>query len=168
VGRRDFAVITILHRLGLRSNEASALRLEDLDWASGSVSVHGKGNRLDRLPVPVDVGQALVEYLRNGRPAGTPARTVFVRALAPFTALAPNSISYIVGRAAERAGLGTIYAHRLRHTAATWTLNAGASLEEVGELLRHASPATTAIYAKTDLNRLAGLQRPWPAARGAS
>ncbi len=164
VGRRDFAVITILVRLGLRSNEVSALRFEDVDWASGTVAVHGKGNRIDKLPLPVDVGQALVEYLRDGRPVGAPARTVFVRAVAPFTALGPSSLSCIVGRAARRAGLGKIYAHRLRHTAATLTLNAGASLEEVAQLLRHASPATTVIYAKTDLSRLAGLERPWPTA----
>jgi site-specific recombinase XerD len=141
VGRRDFAVITILARLGLRSNEASALRLEDVDWASGTVAIHGKGNRIDKLPLPVDVGQALVEYLREGRPADTPARTVFVRAVAPFTELGPSSLSCIVGRAAQRAGLGKIHAHRLRHTAATQTLNAGASLEEVAQLLRHASPS---------------------------
>ena len=145
VGRRDFAVLTILARLGLRSGEVSALRLEDVDWASGTVAIHGKGNRIDKLPLPVDVGQALVEYLREGRPAGAAARTVFVRAKAPFTALGPSSVSCIVGRAAQRAGLGKIHAHRLRHTAAT--LNAGASLEEVAQLLRHASPATTVIYA---------------------
>lgn len=162
VGRRDFAVITILARLGLRSSEVSALRLEDVDWASGTVAIHGKGNRIDNLPLPVDVGQALVEYLRDGRPVGAPARTVFVRAVAPFTPLGPSSVSCVVGRAAQRAGLGKIYAHRLRHTAATLTLNAGASLEEVAQLLRHASPATTVIYAKTDLSRLANLERPWP------
>lgn len=167
VGRRDFAVITVLHRLALRTAEASVMRLEDVDWASGTLTVHGKGNRIDRLPLPVDVGQALVEYLRGGRP-GTPARTVFVRAKAPFTALGSNSVSCIVARAAQRAGLGKVHAHRLRHTAATRTLNAGASLEEVAQLLRHASPATTAIYAKTDMSRLAGLARPWPTAGATS
>ena len=164
VGRRDFAVITVLARLGLRSNEVSVLRLEDVDWASGTVAIHGKGNRIDKLPLPVDVGQALVGYLRQGRPTGIPVRTVFVRAVAPFTPLGPSSVSYIVGRVAQRAGLGKIYAHRLRHTAATRTLNAGATLEEVAQLLRHASPATTVIYAKTDLSRLADLERPWPTA----
>ena len=135
-----------------------------MDWSSGTVTVHGKGNRIDKMPLPVDVGQALVEYLRDGRPAGIPARTVFVRAMAPFTALGPSSVSCVVARAARRAGLGKIHAHRLRHTAATRTLNAGASLDEVAELLRHASPASTAIYAKTDLIRLASLERPWPTA----
>lgn len=167
VGRRDFAVITVLYRLALRSGEIRALLLDDVDWVSGSLTVHGKGNRIDQLPVPVDVGQALVDYLRNGRP-DTPARTVFVRARAPFTMMANSGISCIVARAARRAGLGTIHAHRLRHTAATRTLNAGASLEEVAHMLRHASPATTAIYAKTDMNRLASLERPWPTAGATS
>jgi site-specific recombinase XerD len=167
VGRRDFAVITVLHRLGLRCGEAAGLRLEDVDWRAGTLTIHGKGNRIDQLPLPVDVGRALVNYLRGGRPE-TPARTVFVQARAPFTALAPSGIRCIVGRAARRAGLGTVHAHRLRHTAASRALNAGASLEEVTHLLRHASPATTTIYAKTDQGRLAALARPWPTAGGAS
>jgi integrase/recombinase XerD len=161
VGRRDYAVITALHRLGLRCAELAHLHLGDLDWQAGTVTIHGKGNRVDRLPMPVDVGQALVDYLRHGRPQ-TSSRAVFVRAAAPFTELAPSSASCIVARAARRAGLGTIHAHRLRHTTASRTLNAGASLEDVAHLLRHASPATTSIYAKTDLARLALLARPWP------
>lgn len=162
VGRRDLAVITVLHRLGLRCAEAAALRLEDVDWAGGIVTVHGKGNRSDRLPLPVDVGEAVVDYLRRGRP-DTSARTVFVRANAPFTALAGSGVSCIVARAARRAGLGTVHGHRLRHTAASRTLNAGASLEEVALLMRHAGAATTSGYAKTDMTRLAQLARPWPA-----
>jgi integrase/recombinase XerD len=167
VGRRDFAVITMLHRLGLRCAELTGLRLDDVDWQAGTLTIHGKGNRIDRLPLPVDVGQALVGYLRDGRPQTT-ARTVFVRAVAPFTELAGSGVSCIVARAARRAGLGTVHAHRLRHTTASRTLNAGASLEEVAHLLRHASPATTAIYAKTDQTRLAALARPWPTVGGAS
>jgi site-specific recombinase XerD len=128
VGRRDLAVIACLLRLGLRCAEVAALRLEDVDWANGTVVVRGKGNRIDVLPLPVDVGQQLVAYLRAGRPA-TSARAVFVAARAPFRALAPTSVSCIVGRAAARAGLGTVHAHRLRHTAASMTLNAGATLE---------------------------------------
>lgn len=161
VGRRDLAVIACLLRLGLRCAEVAALHLEDVDWTDGTVVVRGKGNRIDLLPLPVDVGQQLVAYLRAGRPT-TSARAVFVTARAPFEALAPNSVSCIVGRAAARAGLGTIHAHRLRHTAASTTLNAGATLEQVAQLLRHASPSTTAVYAKTDLSRLAALARPWP------
>jgi site-specific recombinase XerD len=164
VGRRDLAVITCLLRLGLRCGEVAKLRLDDLDWTSGTITVSGKGNRVDLLPLPVDVGQALADYLRHGRPT-TLQRVVFLTAVAPVTALAPNSVSCIVGRAARRAGLGTIHAHRLRHTAASATLNAGATLEQVAHLMRHASPATTAVYAKTDLSRLATLARPWPGSR---
>lgn len=160
-GRRDYAVIVVLHRLGLRCREACGLRLDEIDWRAGVVTVRGKGGRTDRLPLPVDVGDAIVAYLREGRPETT-ARTVFVTAVAPHAPLAGSGLSCIVARAARRAGLGTIHAHRLRHTAASWTLNAGASLEEVSHLLRHASPSTTAIYAKTDLTRLGTLARPWP------
>jgi integrase/recombinase XerD len=163
VGRRDYAVIVCLHRLGLRCAETAGLMLDDIDWETATLSIHGKGGRIDRLPLPVDVGQALVDYLRHGRP-DTPSRAVFVRAYAPFTALGRSGLSCIVARAARRAGLGTVHAHRLRHTAATRTLNAGASLQEVAQLLRHAGTATTLIYAKTDQRRLAGLVRPWPTA----
>lgn len=135
--------------------------LSDLDWRAGIVTIHGKGCRVDRLPLPVDVGEAIIAYLLDGRP-DAPARTVFVRAVAPFTPLARASLSCIVARAAQRAGLGTVHAHRLRHTTASRVLNAGASLEEVSHLLRHANPANTAIYAKTDLTRLATISRPWP------
>ncbi len=144
VGRRDFAVITMLHRLGLRCAELVELRLQDVDWQAGTLTVRGKGDRIDLLPLPIDVGQALVEYLRHARPRTT-ARTVFVRAAAPFPPLASSSASCIVARTARRAGLGTVHADRLRHTAASRTLNAGASLQEVAHLLRHASPATTTI-----------------------
>lgn len=167
VGRRDLAVITCLLRLGLRCGEVGALRLDDLDWTNGTVTVHGKGHRVDVLPLPVDVGQALVDYLRRGRPA-TSQRVVFLTAVAPVRALAPSGVSCIVTRAARRADLGTIHAHRLRHTAASATLNAGATLEQVAHVLRHASPATTAVYAKTDLSRLATLTRPWPSSGGRS
>ena len=163
VGLRDVAVITMLRRLGLRCAEVAALELTDIDWSAGTLTVHGKGGRTDRLPLPVDVGEAVVEYLRRGRPR-TAARTVFVRAVAPFTPLEPVSVTCIVERAARRAGLGTVHAHRLRHTAASETLNAGASLQEVAQLLRHSSVATTVIYAKTDRNRLAQIARPWPGA----
>lgn len=161
VGLRDYAVIVCLARLGLRAGEVGALALSDVDWVAGVLTVRGKGGRVDQLPLPVDVGQAVVSYLREGRPT-TPASTVFVTAQAPFGPLGSSSVSCIVGRAARRAGLGTIHAHRLRHTAATTTLNAGASLEEVSLLLRHASPVTTVVYARSDLTRLAGIARPWP------
>lgn len=160
-GRRDAAVIALMLRLALRCQEVASLQLHDFDWTTGTVTIRGKGGRRDRLPLPVDVGQAVVGYLCAGRPSTT-EQEVFVRAVAPFTRLGPSSVSCIIARAARRAGLGTIHAHRLRHTAATRTLNAGASLEDVAQLLRHASPATTSVYAKTDQARLALLARPWP------
>jgi integrase/recombinase XerD len=113
----------------------------------------------------VDAGRVLVDYLVAGRP-DTPARAVFVRAVAPFTPLGRSGVSCIVARAAGRAGLGTVHGHRLRHTAATETLNAGAGLQEVAQLMRHDGVATTVIYAKVDQNRLARLARPWPTGTG--
>ena len=161
VGSRDRVVIVLMRRLALRSAEIAALLLEDVDWVGGTVRVRGKGGRVDRLPLPTDVGEALVAYLRGGRPA-TSERTVFVRAVAPFTPLGSSSVSCIVGRAARRAGLGTVHGHRLRHTAASETLNAGATLDEVAQLLRHQGVASTVIYAKVDRSRLTALARPWP------
>jgi site-specific recombinase XerD len=166
-GLRDLAVITLMCRLGLRCAEVAGLRLEDVDWTAGTVAVRGKGARTDLMPLPEDAGQVLVAYLQHGRP-DTPTRTVFVRAKAPFTPLGRSSVSCIVARAARRAGLGTVHGHRLRHTVATETLNAGASLEEVAQLLRHDGVATTVIYAKTDQNRLVQLARPWPTATAAT
>lgn len=164
-GRRDRAIILLMSRLGLRCAEVAGLLLDDIDWPGGTITVRGKSGRTDRMPLPADVGQALVAYLTAGRPAaGT--RAVFVTATAPVTGLRPSSVSCVVGRAADRAGLGTVHGHRLRHSAATATLNAGASLEEVAQLLRHAGVATTVIYAKTDQARLARLARPWPTAAG--
>jgi len=167
VGSRDRAVIVLMRRLALRSAEVAALRLEDVDWVGGTVLVRGKGGRVDRMPLPVDVGEALVSYLQTGRPA-TRERTVFVRAVAPFTPLGSSSVSCIVGRTARRAGLGTVHGHRLRHTAASETLNAGAGLDEVAQLLRHDGAASTVIYAKVDRTRLTALARPWPGAPAAS
>ncbi len=160
-------MIVLMRRLALRSAEVAALRLEDVDWVGGTVLVRGKGGRLDRMPLPVDVGEALVSYLRDGRPA-TRERTVFVRAVAPFTPLGSSSVSCIVGRAARRAGLGTVHGHRLRHTAASETLNAGAGLDEVAQLLRHDGVASTVIYAKVDRTRLTALVRSWPGAPAAA
>ena len=161
VGRRDFAVMIMLVRLGLRAGEVAALTLPDIDWRAGALTVQGKGNRHEDLPMPVDVGSALADYLRHGRPAGLTCRWVFVTAHAPHRGLHRRSVSTLVGRAAHRAGVGTVHAHRLRHTAAR-VLRAGAPLEEVGQLLRHRSNASTAIYAKVDSRRLAELARPWP------
>lgn len=162
IGRRAFAVITTLVRLGLRAAELAAIRLEDIDWRAGTIVVRGKGNEVERLPLPADVGEAVVAYLRQGRPASAVDRTVFVRFKAPYCALSAGAVRHIVAAAACRAGLGRIGAHRLRHTAATQTLRAGAPLSEVGQLLRHRCALTTAIYAKVDRTALRAIARPWP------
>jgi integrase/recombinase XerD len=161
-GRRDLAILTMLVRLGMRCGEVARLELDDVDWRSGEIVVRGKGNRVERLPLPADVGEAIAEYLRNGRPAGAPGRAVFVRVKAPCRALTPGGITQVVISAGKRAGLGEVTAHRLRHTAAIELLRAGAPLQEIGELLRHRSVLTTAIYAKVDRDRLRELARPWP------
>lgn len=165
VGRRDFAVLLMLARLGLRCVEIASLDLDDVDWQAGTVLVHGKGNRHDAMPLPVDVGSALASYLQDGRPADARCRSVFVTARAPRRVLEPGTVASIVRTAACRAGLVGVHAHRLRHTVATEALAAGADLTEVGQLLRHASVSTSAIYAKVDDRRLAELARPWPTIR---
>jgi site-specific recombinase XerD len=162
VGRRDFAILLMLVRLGMRRGEVAALQLDDIDWRSGELLVRGKGSSVERLPLPVDVGEALADYLRHGRPEDAEGREVFVRVKAPPRALTPPGVSQVVVGAARRAGLGQIGAHRLRHTAATELLRAGAPLVEIGQLLRHRAELTTAIYAKVDRDRLRELARPWP------
>jgi integrase len=161
VGRRDHAVMLLLARLGLRAGEVAALTLDDLDWRAGEVIVRGKGDRIERLPLPVDVGEALVAYLRDGRPTGT-CRALFVRAQPPMTGMSASSIRVVVRRGCERAGLPVVGAHRLRHSAATAMLRAGASLEEVGQVLRQRSSQVTALYAKVDFVALRALAGPWP------
>lgn len=161
VGRRDHAVLTVLARLGLRAGEVAAMQLGDIDWRAGEVVVHGKGHRDEKLPLPSDVGEAVSGYLVGARPPTT-SRAVFVRALAPWRALTPPSVSLIVYRACDRAGIPRVGAHRIRHSAASEMLNNGASLAEVGQVLRHRSLLSTQIYAKVDHARLAGLVRPWP------
>lgn len=161
-GCRDFAVLTLLVRLGLRAGEVAGLTLEAIDWRAGEVVVNGKGDQSERLPLPADVGEAIVAYLHQGRPVSAIGRAVFIRAKAPHRALSSNGVSRIVADAALRAGLGLVHAHRLRHTAATEMLRAGGSLAEIGEVLRHRRAQTTAIYAKVDERALRALARPWP------
>ncbi len=160
-GRRDLAILTILWRLGLRAGEVASLGLDDLDFRAGELVVRGKG-RSERLPLPTDVGEALVSYLRDGRPATAQGRSVFVRVKAPHRGLTAGAVGYVVRAAAHRAGLEGIHAHRLRHTAASELLRAGASLPEVGRVLGHRRLATTAIYAKLDREALREIARPWP------
>ena len=161
MGRRDFAVLTLLLRLGLRAGEVAALELGDIDWRHGEILVRGKGHREERLPLPADVGEAVAGWLRRGRPRAS-CTYVFTTLLAPRGPLSGKAVSAIVRRAARRSGV-VVSAHRLRHTAATELLRAGASLPEVGQVLRHASLLSTAIYAKVDHAALAAVARPWPA-----
>ncbi|HET6954564.1 MAG TPA: site-specific integrase [Acidimicrobiales bacterium] len=161
IGRRDYAILVLLARLGLRAAEVAALRLDDIDWRAGEIVVRGKGRTQERLPLPSDVGEAIAAYLRRGRPQ-RPEREVFLRVNAPLRGLAPEGVSEVVRAASERAGLGSFGAHRLRHTAGTEMLRAGASLSEVAQVLRHRSVATTAIYAKVDHIALRELAMPWP------
>ena len=163
VGRRDHAVLVLLARLGLRAGEVAALSLDDLDWRRGELTIHGKGRRLERLPISHDVGETLVGYLaRRDRVEGS--RAVFVKMRAPVGGLSAGGVISVVARACVRAGVPVVGAHRLRHTAATGMLRAGASLPEIAQVLRHRRLETTTIYAKVDRDRLRELARPWPGA----
>jgi site-specific recombinase XerD len=160
-GRRDYAIMVLLARLGLRAGEVARLSLDDIDWGAGEVLVHGKGGHHERLPLPHDVGAAMAGYVRRGRPR-TETRTVFLRAIAPAVGLTPGGVTSVVYTASERAGVPKVGAHRLRHGCATEMLAAGASLGEIGQVLRHAAVSTTAIYAKVDFVALRPLAQPWP------
>jgi integrase/recombinase XerD len=161
-GRRDFAILTVVSRLGLRASEVAQLSLDDLDWTNGEVVVSGKGGRRDQLPLPVDVGRALADYCRRGRPRSS-HRVVFLHSRAPYAPLTSSAISAVVMAACRRAGLPEVRAHRLRHASACSMRQAGAPILEIGQVLRHRWVATTALYAKDDLNALATIARPWPA-----
>jgi site-specific recombinase XerD len=163
VGRRNFAMLMLLARLGLRECEVAGLKLDDLDWRRGELIIRGKGNRQERLPLPTDVGEAVSAYLLQGRPR-VESRRLFVSVRAPFGDLTSQAVRHAVGHACNRAGIERIAAHRLRHTVATELLRAGAGLPEVGQILRHRSLGTTAIYAKVDRAALGELAQPWPGA----
>jgi len=164
VGRRDYAILLLLARLGLRAGEVAFLDLEDIDWKAGCLSVHGKSGRRTQLPLPKDVGEAIVAYLRYGRPH-CPSRRVFLRARAPIRGfLTQCAVGSIVRHAILRAGIEapTTGAHQFRHGLATQMLRQGASLAQIGELLGHKSPETTKIYTKVDIEALRTLALPWP------
>lgn len=163
-GRRDLAILLLLVRLGMRRGEVARLRLDDINWRAGELLVRGKGPRVERLPLPSDVGEALVAYLRDGRPADIRTRAVFMRVRAPRAAITPPGVTQVVVSASKRAGLGEVTAHRLRHTAASELLRHGAPLVEIGQLLRHRTELTTTIYAKVDCDRLRELALSWPEA----
>lgn len=160
-GRRDYAMIVLMLRLGLRAKEVATLQLEDLDWRTGQVTVHGKHARTDLLPLPTDVGTAIAGYLQRGRPRTT-ARAVFIRTMPPSVGVSRSAVSSVVRRASTRAGLETFGSHRLRHTTACQVLRTGGSLVEIGQILRHDSIGTTARYARVDVDQLRRIARAWP------
>ncbi|MFF0284335.1 tyrosine-type recombinase/integrase [Rhodococcus aetherivorans] len=161
LSRRDYAILLLLARLGLRRGEVARLELDDIEWRAAELTVVGKGNTLERMPLPTEPGEAIVAWLTEGRPRCR-TRSVFTTLRPPGRPLSPGAIGHIVGTACRTAGLARIGAHRLRHSLATDMLRAGASLPEVGQVLRHRSVRSTAIYAKVDEVALRPLALPWP------
>jgi site-specific recombinase XerD len=161
-GRRDAAILSLLVRLGLRAGEVARLGLGDIDWRAGELSIAGKGGRVDRVPLPVEVGEAIAAYLAAGRSTTSPSRMVFLKVVAPYGPISPSVVGAVVYFACDRAGLPRCGPHRLRHMVATETLRAGASLPEVSQLLRHAAVSTSAIYAVPGPASVAALAKPWP------
>ena len=164
-GRRDYAVIMTLLRLGLRAQEVANLTLDDIDWRAAEIVVHGKGNRDERLPLSTEVGEAIVGYLQRGRPVSS-SRALFLRSVAPTGPLSRGGVSFIVRYASVRAGLAPMGAHRLRHTLACDMVAANVPLPEIGQVLRHRNLASTANYARVDLGALRALAQPWPELTG--
>jgi integrase/recombinase XerD len=163
MGRRDYAILLLLSRLGLRAGEVCSLQLQDIDWEAGSLTVRGKGSYTAQLPLPTDVGRAIAAYLKNGRQHSL-SRSVFLKTCAPVANLNSGTIGLIVNKALARAGINTSQkgAHQFRHALATNMLRQGASLAEIGEILRHQHLQTTSIYAKVDIASLRMLALPWP------
>src|SRR5216683_475019 len=160
-GRRDYAVILLLARLGLRAGEAARLRLDDISWRSAEIGIRGKGGQYDVLPLPAGVGAAIAAWLRDGRPA-VPFREVFTTVIAPAGPLTRETAGWIVRRAAVRAGMPAFGAHRLRHSAACAMIGAKVPLAGIAQALRHRSHVVTAVYARAGIDRLRPLARPWP------
>ena len=165
LGRRDYALIILLLRLGLRRGEVARLTLDDIDWRAGELVVHGKGGREDRLPLPADVGAAIAAYLRRGRPASD-RREVFLQARAPYAPIASGTVASTVRRACRRAGIPEVGSHRLRHTTACEMVSAGVPIVRIGQVLRHRSLQSTAIYARVNIEQLRQLAAPWPEGSG--
>jgi site-specific recombinase XerD len=164
-GIRDKAIVLFLARLGLRAGDVANLQLHDIDWSQGTFRVMGKSRREAKLPLPQDVGDAMLEYLHSARPsAKTPH--VFLRVIAPWTPVTRCVVQHAAAEAIQRAGVEapSFGAHVLRHSAATALLRQGASLQVIGEVLRHCSVETTAHYAKIDTGLLYEVTRPWPGA----
>ncbi|MFM0616370.1 site-specific integrase [Paraburkholderia nemoris] len=167
IGRRDYAILLLLARLGLRGGEVVSLTLDDIDWETGTLTVHGKGGQESPLPLLAPVGEAIADYLKNGR-ADSESRSVFLRINAPIRGFrAAKAVSNVVRYALERAGIDSPRkgAHQFRHALATQMLRQGSSLAEISEILRHKSPDSTRIYTKVDLDSLRTLAPPWPSTR---
>jgi integrase/recombinase XerD len=161
LGRRDYAMVLVMLRLGLRAAEVAGLDAGDINWRQGEVIVSGKGHRRDRLPLPAEVGHAIAAYCEQSRPRVS-NRALFLRGRAPHDRLSPSAVSHVVHRAGARAGIPGVAAHRLRHTVASDMLRAGASLFAIGGVLRQRRLATTAVYAKAGQRDLSLVARPWP------
>ncbi|WP_245671798.1 site-specific integrase [Nocardia amamiensis] len=161
---RDYAILTLVARLGLRSIEVARLEVSDIDWRGGRIILRGKASREDAMPMPVDVGEALSTYLTTARPA-TPLRPVFVTCKAPLRGIRADLVSDVTRRACDRAGLPRLGAHRLRHSLATELLRQGVALVDISQVLRHRDLATTAIYAKIDVATLRDIATEWPGAQ---
>lgn len=159
-GKRDFAILLLLARLGLRAAEVAGLELDDLDWWAGELVVHGKAGRCDRMPLPAEVGEAVATYLLEARPRAG-CRTAFLTLVAPPRAVGATAVSQMVWRQCRIAGLEPVRAHRLRHALATELLSRGVRLPEIAQVLRQRDLATTAIYAKVDYPALRELALPW-------
>ncbi|MEO5744804.1 MAG: tyrosine-type recombinase/integrase [Terracoccus sp.] len=165
VGLRDRAIVTILWRLGLRRSEVAGLLVDDIDWRRGELTIRGKGNRHELLPIPIDVGQAIVAYLHDGHRRIPPGcRALFVQVRAPEGAMSPGGVGDVVARVSQRVGLPAMGAHRLRHAAATQLVRNGASWPEIAQVMRHRSVAVTASYTSVDPALTSELARPWPGA----
>jgi integrase len=165
IGRRDYAILLLLARIGLRANEIRLLTLDDIDWESGRLTVQGKGRRGASMPLPTEVGAAMADYLRHGRPRSD-CRRVFLRHFAPHSGFVTSiAVSNVANSALTRAGIERVArkgAHLFRHSLATQLLRAGASLTEIGQVLRHQNQDTTRIYAKVDVGSLRAIALRWP------
>lgn len=163
IGRRDAAILSLLTRLGLRAGEVARLSLGDIDWRAGELRIAGKGGRVDRMPLPADIGEAIAVYLVDGRSTSR-CRALFLKVVAPYGPISSSVVGAVVRFACDRSGIPRFGPHRLRHMVATETLRAGAPLSEVSQLLRHAAVTTSAIYATPDPASVVALAKPWPEA----
>ncbi|MCP5008818.1 MAG: tyrosine-type recombinase/integrase, partial [Aestuariibacter sp.] len=164
IGRRDYAILLLLARLGLRSGEVAFLELDNIDWNTGTLNVRGKGGHRNRFPLPTEVGKAIATYLQDGRPTCN-SRRLFLRAKAPIRGFqGASGVGSIVRHSLKRCGVNapTFGAHQFRHGLATEMLRQGASLREIGDVLGHHNPQTTKIYTKVDVEALQSLAIAWP------